>query len=163
MDFGGDLSVLEPAMLFQFLNISGLTGVIKFISSSNVASFYFKKGELLYASIDTGRKKIGQVLIAKNYISQGQLDEALRTFVSRGGCVRIGQILIDSGYLERDVLEGAIKDQMKEAVYKVLSWDSGHFIFIKGVQPDNEDILLDIKLGYLILEGLKRLDESRSE
>ena len=49
---------------------------------------------------------------------------------------------------------------MKEVVYEVLQWNDGQFIFFNDAAPEEEDILLDIKMDYLILEGLKRLDEA---
>ena len=39
----------------------------------------------------------------------------------------------------------------------------GQFIFFNEVQPKDEDILIDIKMDHLILEGLKRLDELKSD
>ena len=45
MDFGGDLSILEPSVAFQVMSFSLLTGEIKFVTHDNVASFYFRKGE----------------------------------------------------------------------------------------------------------------------
>ena len=163
MDFGGDLKVLEPSIVFQIFSMSGLTGVLKFITISNVASFYFKEGDLLSASIDTGRKKIGRSLVEKVLITTDQLREALKEFLAKGGREKIGQIMINRGYLDYDSLAVAIQEQMKETVYEVLPWKHGHFIFFSGVQPGDEDIYLDIKIDHLILEGLKRLDESRGD
>jgi hypothetical protein len=50
---------------------------------------------------------------------------------------------------------------MKEVVYEVLAWRKGQFIFFNDVLPQDEDILLEVKLDHLILEGLKRLDEAK--
>lgn len=163
MDFSGDLSILEPATLFQLFNMSRLTGMLKFITKDNNASFYFKEGELIYATIDTRRKKIGRFLIEKEWITEEQLNEALGEFTSKGGNERIGHILIDKGYLDYDSLATVIQEQMKEVVYDVLPWKQGQFIFFNEVQPKDEDILIDIKMDHLILEGLKRLDELKSD
>ena len=77
MDLGGDLSVLEPSMIFQVTGICGLTGKMKLITIDNVASFWFREGGLLFATIDTRRKKIGEFLIENKIISREQLEEAL--------------------------------------------------------------------------------------
>ena len=45
-------------------------------------------------------------------------------------------------------------------VYEVLPWKKGQFVFFSGVEPEHEDILLDIRMDHLILEGLKRIDEA---
>ncbi len=160
MDFGGSLMVLEPSMVFQVASICGLTGKLKLITADNVASFYFKKGELLYATIDTRRKRIGEFLIEKGIISRQQLSEALAEYRSINGVERIGNILIKHGYLDKRSLVSAIQEQMKEVVYEVLPWKEGQFAFFNMAEPMDEDIVLDIRMDHLILEGLKRMDEA---
>jgi len=160
MDFGGDLAVLDPSMVFQVTNLCGLTGRMKFITVDNVASCWFKEGDLLYATIDTRRRKIGEVLVEKKMITKQQLDEALEESRSRKKKTRIGNILIEKGHLDFETLVSAIQDQMKEVVYEVLPWKKGQFVFFSGVEPEHEDILLDVRVDHLILEGLKRMDES---
>jgi hypothetical protein len=158
MDLGGDLAVLEPMMVFQVTGICGLTGRMKFITEDNVASFWVREGGLLYATIDTRKKKIGEFLIERKMITGKQLDDALK--VSQKEKKRIGNVLIDKGYLDRDSLEDAIHEQIKEVVYEVLPWKKGQFVFFAGTEPEDEDILLDIRMDHLILEGLRRIDES---
>jgi hypothetical protein len=161
MDLGGNLSVLDPPSIFQLLNMSGMTGELKFITAEDVASFYFKKGQLIYATMDKKKKKLGRFLIEKGWITEDQLYEALKDFWTNQGSKRIGNIMIDMGFFNRKSLVEAIQEQIKEVVYSVLSWKDGQFIFFRGVEPRDEDILLDVKMDHLILEGLKRLDESK--
>jgi hypothetical protein len=161
MDLGGSLSVLDPPSLFQLLNMSAMTGELKLVTVDSVASFYFKDGELIYATMDKKKKKLGRFLIEKGWISEEQLYEALKEFWIHQGSKRIGNVLIEKGYLEKDSLIEAIQDQIKDVVYTVLSWGEGQFIFFRGVEPMEEDVLLDVKMDHLILEGLKRLDESK--
>jgi hypothetical protein len=161
MDFGGDLSILEPSVAFQIMSFSLLTGEIKFVTHDNVASFYFKKGELIYATMDTRKKKLGKFLIEKGWLTEEQLAKVLREYWAKEGRGRIGNALIERGYLDYNSLAQAIQEQMKEVVYEVLSWRKGQFIFFHDVFPGDEDILLEVKLDHLILEGLKRLDEAK--
>jgi len=160
MDLGGDLAVMDPSMIFQVTGICGLTGKMKLITIDNVASFWFREGGLLFATIDTRRKKIGEFLTENGIITEKQLDEALEEMRSEKGKKRIGNILIDRGYLDYETLEKAIHEQIKEVVYEVLPWNGGQFVFFSGVEPEHEDILLDIRMDHLILEGLKRIDEA---
>jgi hypothetical protein len=163
MDFGGELSVLDPSMTFQIANLCALTGKMTFMTVDNIASCWFDEGHLLYATIDTRKKKIGQFLIEKKVITAQQLEEALEESKSKGGTTRVGIILLQRGYLDRERLVAAIQDQIKEVVYEVLHWKNGQFVFFNGVKPEEEDILLDIRTDHLILEGLKRLDESNRD
>ena len=163
MDFGGDLSVLEPAIVFQVINMSGLTGALKMITINNVARFYFKEGELIFATIESRQRKIGKFLVEKGLLSESQLDGALEGYHAMKKRGKIGHFLIERGFLDRESLASAIQDQMKEVVYEALGWGSGEFIFFNGAEPGEEDILLDVKLDYLILEGLKRIDENAKD
>ncbi len=161
MDLGGNLSVLDPPSIFQLLNMSAMTGELKFVTADDVASFYFKEGQLIYATIDKKKKKLGRFLIEKGWITEDQLYDALKDFWTHQGNKRIGNIMIDKGFFDKKSLVEAIQEQIKEVVYSVLSWQDGQFIFFRGVEPRDEDILLDVKMDHLILEGLKRLDESK--
>jgi hypothetical protein len=161
MDFGGDLSVLEPSVVFQIMSFSLLTGEIKFMTHDNVASFYFKRGELVYATIDTRKKKLGKFLVEKGWLTEEQLEKVLRDHMTNEGHGRIGHALIERAYLDYNTLVAAIQEQMKEVVYEVLSWRKGQFIYFRDVLPLDEDIYLEVKLDHLILEGLKRLDEAK--
>ena len=160
MDLGGDLAVMDPSMIFQVTGICGLTGKMKFITLDNVASFWFREGGLLFATIDTRRKKIGEFLIDADVITEKQLDEALEELRMKKGEKRIGNILIDRGSLDYETLENAIPEQIKDVVYEVLPWTKGQFVFFAKVEPEHEVIVLDIRMDHLILEGLKRIDEA---
>lgn len=162
MHFEGELSVLEPATIFQIFNMSSLTGALKFITKRRMATFFFKEGQLIYATIDN-KKKIGEVLVEQRMITRKQLEGALKFFRHDKGLDRIGKILVDRGYTDKRSLAHAIKEQMREVVYAVLNWDDGHFIFFKDVEPEDEDIYLDVRIDHLILEGLKRLDDRKSK
>ena len=161
MDFGGDLKILEPATIFQIFNMSMLTGVLEYASADKVASFYFEEGELVYTSMNNEKKKLGQFLIEKGWISEDQLEAALKEFKQNNGRERIGQILINRGFLDRNALVHAIQEQMKEVVYEVLTWREGSFEFVNELHPGDEDVLLDVSMSYLILEGMRRMDEKQ--
>lgn len=160
MDLGGDLSVLEPSVVFQVMNMAGITGEIKFVTPESVASFYFRSGELIYATIDSRKTRLGEVLVERGWISQEQLDAALREHATAKRRGRIGNTLIARKHIDYETLVKAVSEQIKEVVYEVLAWKHGNFILMKDVLPKDEDILLDVKLDHLILEGLKRIDEA---
>jgi hypothetical protein len=160
VDFGGDLTVLEPALVFQIVNMAGITGELKFVTPESVASFYFKSGELIYATIDTRKKKLGEFLVENGRITREQLDVVLREHATAKERGRIGNSLIARKYLDYETLVAAVSEQIKEVVYEVLAWKQGQFLLMKNILPKDEDILLDVKLDYLILVGLKRIDEA---
>ena len=61
----------------------------------------------------TGRKRIGEILCEKGYLSQSQLKEALE---KQKGCCKnylLGRILMDSGYITAEQLLDAFLIQEK--------------------------------------------------
>jgi len=159
MDLGGELSVIQPVVVCQIAGMAGLTGRIKLITAENGASLYFKNGKLIYATIDTRKKRIGEILVEKGMVDEKTMRNALAQYRKSNSDKRIGDYLIQNGELERDSLEAVIKEQIKNVVYTVLQWDNGNFVYFDGIEPEDEDILLDVRIDYLLLEGLKKLDE----
>jgi hypothetical protein len=157
MHFEGDLSAIDASTVFQVFDMSALTGALKFIKPRATATFYFRKGQLIYADMDN-KQKIGEVLVDKRLITQKQLRGALHAYRHEKGYERLGAILVARGYIDQDVLIETIQEQMREIVYKTLSWKKGYFVFFKGIEPLREDIFLEVNLHNLILEGLSRED-----
>ncbi|MFH2002937.1 MAG: DUF4388 domain-containing protein, partial [Planctomycetota bacterium] len=147
-----------PAMVLQFINTCSLTGMLKFVTINNVASFYFRKGDLVHTNTDT-KKKIGEYLVDKELITRKQLSSALQAFRHEKGFVRVGEILIERGYISKEALSSVIQEQMREVVFEVINWKEGGFLFFNNVAPQGHDILIDQQLDYLLLEGCRRADE----
>ena len=76
---------------------------------------------------------------------------------------RVGQVMIRKGFITLKELVSAIQDQMEEVVIDALSWKQGHFLFLNKSKPENEDILLDIKMDHLVLKGLQRIQASHEK
>lgn len=162
MDLSGNLTIIDPALVLQFINTCQLSGMLKFVTIDNVASFYFREGELIHTNIDT-KKKIGEYLLDKDLITRKQLSSALHAFRHEKGFVRVGEILIERGYISKETLSNVIQEQMREVVFEVLSWKEGGFLFFNDVTPKSQDILIDQQLDYLLLEGFRRLDEQKCQ
>jgi len=144
-------------------SMSTLTGALKIITLRNSATFYFKLGKMIHAREQRRHLKLGELLLHKNLITKEQRDGALRTYRHEEGFDRIGRILITRGYISQENLTTAVREQMMDTVYEVLNWRNGHFVFFKDAKPNTEDIFLDVGLDQLLLEGLRRSDESKLE
>ncbi len=72
---------------------------------------------------------------------------------------RLGQILIDKEFIDRADLEAAVRDQVEELLFSLLSWQTGSFKFYENEFPTKEGITVSLSVENVILEGLRRLDE----
>ncbi len=157
MDLRGNLGVFEPIFVFQILNLAMCTGELILEKKDNRASVYFDQGKLTFAEIADRPTRLGEYLVREGYISDDQLERALAKKTSKK---KIGRVLMDEGVLDEKVLKHALEEQIKEVVYEVVKWRVGKFAFKQGRKPKALEISIDIPLDHLMLEGLKRLDES---
>lgn len=156
MDLRGNLAIFGPISVLQLINLEQTSGELTFESSGNTAHIYFERGSVTYAEIADRRMKLGEFLLSRGLITRDDLDRGLD---AQGLRRRLGAVLVEMGALDQARLEGAIEEQIKEVVYEVVRWRAGRFRFTNGRRPKSQDVFIDIPLDYLILEGLKRLDE----
>ncbi len=156
MDLRGDLTVFEPFVVFQFLALAGSTGQLSLSGTDNDARVFFERGSITFAEIASRPVKLGEFLVSQNLLSERRLKRAL---MDKPTGKRLGAFLVERDLIDADALNEAVKEQIKEVIYEVVRWRKGVFEFTNDARPDAEDILIDIPLDHLILEGLKRMDE----
>jgi len=160
MNFFGEVALLDPAVVLQMTSHAKLTGVVKFVTLQDAAGLYFQRSDLKFATMDGSRReRLGDFLVRKRFLSMEQRDDALSKALKEGE--KIGQIMVKYGMIEHSTLVNALRTLMKEVVFDVLRWKKGYFLFFNEFKLLNEEIQLDEKLDYLILEGMRRIDESQ--
>ncbi len=157
--FRGDLAAISIENLMQLLSQALLTGELLITVPDNSVMFFVCDGILVFAHLNNNPIKIGQRLIDGNYITKEDLQKCLAKRKKQLSKTKIGEQLVKSGYLKQADLETAIKAQIKDIFFEVLSWKEGSFSFtIKEISTD-ECIFLEERIDYLILEGIIQLDE----
>ena len=156
----GPFSVVD---VLQLLSLSKQTGKLVIDSRREKARVYFHQGDLVYARRDGPRERLGERLVRLGLLTPSQVAGANLKAEIRAEHVRIGQILVEAGSLTQEQLRRVVREQILEAVYEILGIAFGEFRFFDGVLPEGEDILLDVSLDLLLLEGLKRIDELRQD
>ncbi len=92
-------------------------------------------------------------------ISAEQLKTALAAQKKEGEGARIGAILLGSGVIDRGTLEQAVREQIQDTAFKFFSWLDGEFEFSADEQVTDEDILVEMNVENVIMEGCRRIDE----
>ena len=159
MILSGKIGPFGVAEVLQFLSHCQVTGQMVIDTGSDQAWVYFHEGKLIYARRRGPSERLGERLLRLGYISESQLLGAnLRAGLSRQQ-QRIGQIFLEAGSVNQQTLQKVVRDQIREIVTQVISFTEGEFRFFAGRLPEDEDILLDVSLDLLLLEGLKKMDE----
>mgnify|MGYP001113744958 CR=1 FL=1 len=163
MILNGRLGPFSVVDVLQFLSLSKATGKLVLDAGRARARVYFHDGVLVYARREGPTERLGERLLRLGLVTPAQIAGAdLRSELNTER-KRIGQILVEAGSLDQATLQKVVRDQILECVYGLLALDDGEFRFFHGVLPDGEDILLDISLDLLLLEGLKKIDELRQQ
>lgn len=157
MDLRGRIDLFGVANIFQLLSQAESTGKLVMEGESERGRVYFHEGRLIYARTDASMERIGDALVRQGMLEAAQLEGARIQAECKGK--RIGTVLVESGSLSQDDLVGAIKDQIQEVVFRLVAIEHGSFAFYSQIYPENEDILLDVSLDFLLIEGLRKLDE----
>ncbi len=145
--------------IFQLIANSKKTGTLGIQNNNDIVMVYFKEGRITYSYGPRQTSHIGQLLSDSGKISAGQLEDAIAFQSGANVTKRLGQILVEKKYVTQEDLDEAVKKQVEELIYSLLSWDDGSFKFYDNQYPTNEEITVDLSVENVIMEGLRRIDE----
>jgi hypothetical protein len=154
----GDLSRIQLPDVLSFLSMIRGTGKLVLDHERMERSIYWKDGEIVFASSNSPEHSLGMFLLRNGKITQQQYDESKRRVTAT---TRHGKLLVQMGAISPKDLWWGVKNQALEIIYSLFSWKDGSFIF--GDTADelvNERIVLSINTPTVIMEGIRRLDES---
>lgn len=172
MGLVGRVEDLALPDIFQILSLSKKTGKLTLTRREGTGVIVFKSGQIIYAASDSVRDTLGNILVCQKLITESTLMAALEAQHRSPDGKRLGTILVEMGYLTKETLEKVIRQQMEKVIYEFLTWKSGFFKFELMDVPDGDEVEVDakdflLKAGlnaeYLVLEGLRKLDELERE
>ena len=152
----GTLDDFTLADIFRLLSWSKRTGSLQVERRAGTGRVLFRSGEIYYAESSLSREPLGQKLIRAGALTEGQLRRALDEHAANGK--RVGQILVEKGDVTQSQLEAAVRSQIEDAVFDLLSWETGEFTW----EPDYEidvEMPIFVSVENLIMEASRRLDE----
>ncbi|MGH2754177.1 MAG: DUF4388 domain-containing protein [Actinomycetota bacterium] len=152
----GTLDDFTLADVFRLLSLANKTGKLEVQRSAGSGRVFFRDGEIYYADSTMTREPLGKKLIRARAVTETQLMKALDQAAAGEG--RVGDILVASGVATTEQLQGAVKQQIEDAVFEMLRWDLGEFSWDPRVEADVE-VHLAVSVENLIMEASRRLDE----
>lgn len=158
----GELNHLSVADVLQFIGMIGLSGKLTVVSRNVNSEVYLEKGQIVFAAISkTGyRRFLTDMLIEDGRIEKKQLNAVVSEAKKRR--LPVGRILIQEGFITEDELMVYLKTRIEEAIFHTLSVSSGNFYLEEEPLPLRlSDIKFRIPVSSIILDSLRKLDESR--
>ena len=155
----GSLQEFSLPNVLNLVKMSAKTGVLSLRRKGEHGLLYFRDGHVCYATLEPQVVPLGQRLVRAGRITPEQLAEALAEQREAAEGIRIGGILVAKGFLQRGTLVEAVADQIEEAAFSLLTWTEGEFEFVAGGPAADEEIIVELSVDGVIMDGVRRLDE----
>jgi hypothetical protein len=155
----GNLKEFSLPNVFQLVKMSAKTGALSIEREGESGKIFFRNGAIYFATASPGTMPLGERLVKAGHVTSKQLQAALTEQKKSSKKGRIGQILLEHGYIDRKTLEQAVRDQIEDVTFNFFSWVEGDFAFEADETVTDEDILVEINVESVIMEGCRRLDE----
>jgi len=154
----GDLSKIQLPDVLSFLAMIRAGGKLVVRRLQLERSIHWKEGEIVFASSNSPEHSLGQFLLRNGKITQQQYDESKRRVTPQ---LRHGKLLVQMGAISPKDLWWGVKNQVLEIIYSLFSWKDGDFaLYDTNEDLAQERIMLQINTSSVIMEGIRRLDES---
>lgn len=154
----GDLSKIQLPDVLSFMAMIRESGKLVVRREQLERSIHWKEGEIVFASSSSPEHSLGQFLLRNGKITQEQYDESKRRVTPQ---LRHGKLLVQMGAISPKDLWWGVKNHVLEVIYSLFGWKDGEFAFYESAEElVQERIVLQINTPSVIMEGIRRLDES---
>jgi hypothetical protein len=155
----GDLSKIQLPDVLSFISMIRTSGKLVLRQRQLERTILWNEGEIVFASSNSSEHSLGQFLLRNGKISQEQYDDSQRRVTPH---VRHGKLLVQMGAISPKDLWWGLKNQVQEIIYSLFTWQDGEFSFFASAAEElaQERIVLHVNTSSVIMEGIRRLDES---
>jgi hypothetical protein len=155
----GNLREFSLPNVLQLVKMSAKTGALSITREAESGKIFFRNGQIHFATAHPGTMPLGERLVKSGHVTSKQLRAALAEQKKKSSKGRIGSILLEHGYIDRATLEQSVRDQIEDVTFNFFSWVDGAFTFEADETVTDEDILVEMNVESVIMEGCRRIDE----
>jgi hypothetical protein len=153
----GDLSAIPLPDVLSFIATIRGNGKLVLRHEGAERTIFWHGGEIVFATSNSPEHSLGQFLLRNGKITREQYQESVRRVTP---VLRAGKLLVQLGALSPKDLWWGVKHQILEIIYSVFPWKQGHFALVETTEEIQERITLSMSASSIILEGVRRLDET---
>jgi hypothetical protein len=153
--------ITTPGAICDIVSLIGQAswkGELIVVSPVATRQVYFEGGQVVSAHSTADGERFGEVLYRYGVLTLEQV-EATAKAVSSG--LRFGEAAVKLGHVTQEKLFQLKAKQTEEIVYAVLLVSDGMFYFLDSYDETKLAARLNLSVGTLLLEGVRRMDETR--
>lgn len=154
----GDLSRIQLPDVLSFMGMIRESGKLVVRRGQLERGIHWREGEIIFATSNSPEHSLGQFLLRNGKITQEQYEDSKRRVTPQ---LRHGKLLVQMGAISPKDLWWGVKNQVLEILYSLFGWKDGEFALYESAEDlAQERIVLHINTSSVIMEGIRRLDES---
>lgn len=161
MSITGNLRTLELSELLQWLAQGKKTGLLVVERGALEKRIYFEDGRIISSSSNDPEEHLGTFLVQRGYVDESTLEHAMK--LQEATQILLGKVLVTLDSISENDLEKILRLKTEESVYELFRWEEGDFRFIKDERPDSAMVPVSLEVTNIVMEGMRRLDESNHE
>ena len=168
----GQLEDFPLTDILQVLQVAGKSGALFLTRADGVTGIVvFRNGQIVQALASDAHETLGDRLVNKGKITAVQVNEALG-YRARYPGMRLGDALVELGVTPRRTVEDEVKEQMTEAIERMMTWGDAQFVFriglvsmMRGMPDFTVDLVLDegVEPRHILLEASLLQDKRNRE
>ena len=147
-----------PEMLYSIERFR-VAGVIEASNGPVVKRVYLRDGYVIHAASNDRSDSLGEFLRRRSALDQAKLDRIQQQRAK--GKKRVGELLIESELMTPRQVFAAIREQIEDVVWSLFYWRDGEVTFSIGEFRDVDMIQIQLPVGRVIIEGIKRAPEAK--
>jgi antitoxin component HigA of HigAB toxin-antitoxin module len=154
----GDLSRIQLPDVLSFISMIRRTGKLVLRQKQFDRTLIWKAGDIVFATSNSPEHSLGQFLLRNGKITSAQYEDSKRRVTPQ---MRHGKVLVQMGAISPKDLWWGVKNQALDIIYSLFGWQEGEFFFYESAEEMvSEKIVLQLNTSSVIMEGIRRLDES---
>lgn len=154
----GNLATMSLPDLLQWAGRARKTGTLVLRKDQLDKRILFLDGAIVGSSSNDPRDYLGQVLLSEGAISEAQLKDAIDVQARTG--TMLGRLLVRQGVVTEARVAAILRQKAEETIYSMFLWDQADFEFIDGERPPEDQVVIEVAVEGVLLEGLRRYDTS---
>jgi hypothetical protein len=156
----GTLRIYEPIVTDEWVTDGQGNKRKKVVPGEERATMHFREGKLILAGIGDQDGHLANVLHKAGKLNAAQA-KVIRERGAKYSDKALALMLINANYVTQADVVRSIQQHTVDIVYDVMAWKQEPFVFEEGILPPGDRITVPIDLKNVIIEGARRLQESK--
>lgn len=153
----GELGLGTLPALVRKLHEEQRTGTLRLRAGEFERRVHFREGAVVFAGSDRTGDRLDQRLRDEGLVDVPTLQAARKNQATSNR--RFGECLIELGALTEEELLAAVERQVRSIVTFLFSLDRGQYRFEAMDEPVERDLVLDLPMQGIILDGIRSMED----